>query len=82
MARANELRDTTVPTLKFAELPYAVDFMGAGLFWSIVSEGVTPGRIVGLMVQRGVRAGTGKGRIRICPPLTITKEDLLKGVEI
>jgi len=44
---------------------------------------VTPRRIVSLLAQRGVLASVaGLRRIRICPPLTISKEELLKGAEV
>jgi ornithine--oxo-acid transaminase len=85
--RAKTLGELLISKLKEAKLPYVKEFMGAGLFWSIIldeelPEGVTPSRIVGLMVQRGLLAGTGKGRVRICPPLTIVEEDLLKAGDI
>jgi ornithine--oxo-acid transaminase len=86
-ARANEMGALLISTLKAAKLPHVKEYMGAGLFWSIVLDDkppkVTPRRIVSLLAQRGVLASAaGLKRIRICPPLTIGKEELLKGAEI
>jgi ornithine--oxo-acid transaminase len=44
---------------------------------------VTPKRLVSLLAQRGLLASAaGPKRIRVFPSLTISKEELLKGVEI
>ena len=85
--RSNELGTPLRSTLKAAELPHVADFDGAGLFMSLVLDEkppkVTPRRIVSLLAQRGVLASVaGLRRIRICPPLTISKEELLKGAEV
>jgi ornithine--oxo-acid transaminase len=85
--RSNELGDLLLSNLKAANLPHIIDFDGAGLFMSLVLEDkppkVTPRRIVSLLAQRGVLASAaGLRRIRICPPLTISKEELLKGAEV
>jgi ornithine--oxo-acid transaminase len=86
-ARANKLGALLISTLEAAKLPHVKEFMGAGLFWAIVLDTkppkVTPRRVVSLLAQRGVLASAaGPQRIRICPPLTISEEELLKGVEI
>jgi ornithine--oxo-acid transaminase len=86
-ARANEMGALLISVLKAANLPHVVEFMGAGLFWSIVIDDkppkVTSRRLVSLLAQRGVLVGpAGMKRIRLCPPLTISKEELLKGAEI
>lgn len=86
-ARANEMGDILISILKAANLPRVSEYMGSGLFWSIVLDEeppkITPRRIVSLLAQRGVLASAaGVRRIRICPPLTISKEELLKGAEI
>ncbi|KAN0096071.1 PLP-dependent transferase [Hyaloscypha variabilis] len=85
--RPNELGTLIRSTLKAAELPHVADFDGAGLFMSLVLDEkppkVTPRRIVSLLAHRGVLASVaGLRRIRICPPLTISKEELLKGAEV
>jgi ornithine--oxo-acid transaminase len=86
-ARANKLGALLISTLDAAKLPHVKEFMGAGLFWAIVLDTkppkVTPRRLVSLLAQRGVLASAaGPQRIRICPPSTISEEELLKGVEI
>jgi ornithine--oxo-acid transaminase len=86
-ARANEMGAFLISTLEAAKLPHIVEFMGSGLFWAIVLDEkaprVTPRRLVSLLAQRGVLASSaGLRRIRICPPLTISKEELLKGAKI
>jgi ornithine--oxo-acid transaminase len=86
-ARANELGALLISTLKAANLLHVKEFVGAGLFWAIVLDNkppkVTPRRLVSLLAQRGVLASAaGPQRIRICPPLTISEEELLKGAEI
>lgn len=85
--RAQEMGELLISTLKAANPPYVKEFMGAGLFWAIVLNSeppkVTPRRIVALMAERGVLAGpAGLQRIRICPPLTISREEVLKGASI
>mgnify|MGYP001299229705 CR=1 FL=1 len=85
--RANELGAFLISTLEAANLPHVTGFSGAGLFWSIIFEPkppkVTPRRIVSLLAQRGVLvSAAGLNRVRICPPLTISKEELLKGTEL
>ncbi|PVH83616.1 ornithine aminotransferase [Cadophora sp. DSE1049] len=85
--RANELGALLISTLEAVKLPHVTCFSGAGLFWSIVFEPkppkVTPRRIVSLLAQRGVLvSAAGLNRVRICPPLTISKEELLKGTEM
>jgi len=86
--RANRLGEILIKQLQSYNLPHVVEFTGAGMFWAIVIEPkppkVTGRRIVALLAQRGVLASaTVAGtRVRICPPLTIGEEDLLKGAEI
>lgn len=85
--RANELGALLISTLEAAKLPHITGFSGAGLFWSIVFERkppkVTPRRIVSLLAQRGVLvSAAGLNRVRICPPLTISKDELLKGAKM
>ncbi|CZR64870.1 related to CAR2-ornithine aminotransferase [Phialocephala subalpina] len=85
--RANKMGALLVSTLEAAKLPHVKEIMGNGLFYALVLDDkppkVTPRRIVSLLAQRGVLASAaGLKRIRICPPLTISKEELLKGCEI
>ncbi len=85
--RANELGALLISTLEAADMPHVIGFSGAGLFWSIVFEAkapkVTPRRIVSLLAQRGVLvSAAGLNRVRICPPLTICKDELLKGARM
>ena len=85
--RANEMGELLISTLKAANPPHVEDFTGAGLFWAIVLNPkppkVTPRRITALMAQKGLLAGpAGLQRIRICPPLTITRDEILKGARI
>ncbi|OQV03853.1 hypothetical protein CLAIMM_08841 [Cladophialophora immunda] len=86
-ARALMLGDLFISTLKSYEPPHVKEYMGAGLLWAIVINEkppqVTSRRVVALLAQRSVLANAIKGgRIRICPPLTISTGLLLKGVEI
>lgn len=86
-ARANELGELLISTIKNATPSHLVDCQGSGLFWSLVLADkppkVTPRRLVALLIQRGVLVSpAGQNRVRVCPPLTISKEDLLKGAEI
>lgn len=85
-ARANEMGDLLISALKKANPPHVREYMGAGLFRSIVLDieppQVTPRRVTALFAQRGLLAGpAGTHRIRLCPPLTISKEEILKGAE-
>jgi ornithine--oxo-acid transaminase len=86
-SRANEMGSLLVSTLEAAKLPHVKEISGHGLFYALVLDDkppkVTPRRLVSLLAQRSVLASAaGLKRIRICPPLTINKEELLKGVEI
>jgi len=70
----------------YAPLPHVTDMQGSGLFWSIGLQQkppfVTGRRIAALLAQRGVLSNAvGSGmRLRICPPLTISEEDLVEGL--
>ncbi|OAP57616.1 ornithine-oxo-acid transaminase [Fonsecaea erecta] len=86
-SRALMLGDLLISTLKSSDPPHVKEYMGAGLLWAIVIKEkpprVTSRRVIALLAQRGVLANAIKGgRIRICPPLTISTELLLQGVEI
>jgi len=87
-SRAHEFGGILTSRLKAANLPHVVKYDGAGLFISIVFNErrpaqVTPRRITSLLAQRGVLvSAAGLHRIRICPPLTISMEELLKGADV
>ncbi|OQV03844.1 hypothetical protein CLAIMM_08832 [Cladophialophora immunda] len=86
--RANYLGGLLLEKLRSFNLPHVIEYMGSGLFIAAVIEQkppkVTGRRITALLAQRGILASaTGMGnRIRFCPPLTISEEDLLRGAEI
>lgn len=80
--RASEMRATLTSKLRAAKPPYVVRFDGAGLFVSIVFDEKRPAKVKPRRVasQRGVLASAaGLHRIRMCPPLTASKEELLEG---
>lgn len=86
-SRANEMGSILVSALEAAKLRHVKEITGRGLFYALVLDDkppkVTPRRLVSLLAQRGVLASAaGPKRIRICPPLTISKEELLEGIEI
>lgn len=85
--RANQMGKLLISILEAAKLPHVKEFMGVGLFWAIVlvedPPKVTPRRVVALLAQRGLLAGpAGSQRIRICPPLTIHEDEIVKGADI
>lgn len=86
-ARANEMGALLTSTIKAASPPHLLDIQGAGLFWSLVLDmkppKVTPRRLVALCIQRGILVSVaGADRVRMCPPLVISEEELLKGANI
>jgi ornithine--oxo-acid transaminase len=85
--RAIEMGDLLISSLKAHNPPHVKEYMGAGLLWAIVLEEkppfVTSRRLIALLGQRGLLAnGIKGGRVRICPPLNIERELLLKGADI
>ncbi|KIY01538.1 uncharacterized protein Z520_03090 [Fonsecaea multimorphosa CBS 102226] len=86
--RANDLGELLLEKLRSFNLPHVIEFSGSGLFIAVAIEQkppkVTGRRITALLAHRGVLASaTGMGdRIRFCPPLTISEEDLLRGADI
>lgn len=86
-ARAHEMGDLLISTLKSLNPPHVKQYMGDGLLWAIVMQErpplVTSRRVVPLLAQRGLLANAIKGgRIRICPPLNIDRDLLIKGAEV
>ncbi|KAK4941196.1 ornithine aminotransferase [Elasticomyces elasticus] len=86
--RADRLGKLLLERLRSYDLPYVVEFSGRGLFLAMVIEAkppkVTGRRIAALLAQRGVlvSSNTAGTRIRICPPLTISEEDLMRGADV
>ncbi|KAL1873949.1 ornithine aminotransferase [Diaporthe australafricana] len=86
-ARANRMGELLISTLKTANPPHVAGYMGAGLFWALIldtsSARVTPRRLASLAGQRDLLTGAaGPDRIRICPPLTISEGEMLRGADI
>ncbi|KAK6368218.1 ornithine aminotransferase [Exophiala oligosperma] len=86
--RANRLGKMLIDRLKSYNLPHVLEFSGSGLFWAVVIDQkppkITGRRIAALLAHRGLLAScTAVGdRLRLCPPLTISEEELMKGAEI
>jgi 4-aminobutyrate aminotransferase-like enzyme len=85
-ARANQMGELLITALRRADPPHVAGYMGAGLFWALIletSDTVTSKRVASLATQRGLLTGAaGPDRIRLCPPLTISVEEMLLGVKI
>ncbi|KIW46406.1 ornithine-oxo-acid transaminase [Exophiala oligosperma] len=85
--RARKMGDLLISTLKALNPPHVKQYMGEGLLWAIVLDEkppqVTSRRLIALLAQRGVLANAIKGgRVRICPPLTISEDLLVEGAKI
>lgn len=86
-ARANEMGDLMISTIKAMKPPHVIEYTGDGLLRAIVitekEPHVTARRLGALLVQRGLIAnGMKGGRIRLCPPLNIDRELLIRGAEM
>jgi ornithine--oxo-acid transaminase len=86
-ARATEMGELLISTIKSYKPPHVKEYMGVGLLWAIVMEEkaplVTSRRLNALLAKRGILANAIKdGRVRLCPPLNTDRELLLKGAEI
>lgn len=82
--RAREMGDLLMSTIMSLNPPHVTGYSGDGLLRAIVIEEkapkVTARRLGALLAQRGVIVnGMKGGRIRLCPPLTIGRELLIKG---
>jgi ornithine--oxo-acid transaminase len=86
-SRASEMGALMISTIKSCNPPHVKEYMGAGLLWAMVMEEkpplVTSRRLAALLATRGVLAnGIKGGRVRLCPPLNIDRELLIKGSKI
>jgi ornithine--oxo-acid transaminase len=84
--RANKMGKLLIDTLEAANPPQVKAFMGSGLFWGVVlnvTDKVTPRRLASLAGQRGLLVGpAGADRLRVCPPLVISEDEIIKGADI
>ncbi|KAL6884446.1 pyridoxal phosphate-dependent transferase [Trichoderma evansii] len=84
--RSHRLGELLTKTLEDLAPPYILEHRGGGLFHTLVLDeskpGVTARRVAALATMRGVLVGCGFNRLRLSPPLTITEDDLVKGIEI
>lgn len=83
-ARATEMGELLISTIKSHGPPHVIEYVGAGLLWAVVIQEkppkVTSRRLAALLATRGLLVnGIKGGRLRICPPLNIDRELLLKG---
>lgn len=86
-ARATEMGDLMISTIKSRNPPHVVAYTGAGLLRALVitekAPLVTARRLGALLAQRGLIAnGIKGGRVRLCPPLNIDRGLLVKGSEM
>lgn len=86
-SRAQELGDLLILTIKSMNPPHVVEYTGTGLLRAIIvsekAPRVTARRLGALLAQRGLIAnGIKGGRVRLCPPLNIDAELLVKGAKI
>ncbi|KAI8721523.1 Ornithine aminotransferase [Fusarium sp. LHS14.1] len=86
-ARASEMGDLMISTIKAMKPPHVIEYTGDGLLRAIVimekEPHVTARRLGALLVQRGLIAnGMKGGRIRLRPPLNIDRELLIRGAEM
>ncbi len=85
--RAQKMGALLISTIQSFHPPHVKEYMGAGMLWAIVLEEkpprVTSRRVIALLAKRGVLANAIKGgRVRLCPPLNIDQDTLLKGAAI
>ena len=68
---------------RLLKIPQVKDVSGLGLMIGItIDEGLTPGEVAGRCVENGLLILTAKAKLRMLPPLNITKEEIDKGLEI
>lgn len=85
--KAQDLGDLLISTIKSMSPPHVLEYTGTGLLRSIVirekAPRVTARRLGALLAQRGLIAnGIKGGRVRLCPPLNIERELLVKGAKM
>ena len=68
---------------KLLKIPQVKDVSGLGMMIGItIDEGLTSGEVAGKCVENGLLILTAKAKLRMLPPLNITKEEIDKGIEI
>ncbi len=68
---------------KLLEIPQVKDVSGLGMMIGItVDDGYTSAEVANRCVENGLLILTAKAKLRLLPPLTITKEEIDKGIEI
>jgi acetylornithine/N-succinyldiaminopimelate aminotransferase len=65
-----------------SKMPYVKEVSGLGMMLGISIEGKTAGHVVTSCIEEGLITLTAKDRLRLLPPLTITYEEIDKGLEI
>ena len=58
------------------------DADGIGLMMGFNIEGKEPAQVADACLEKGLIVLTAHGKVRLLPPLVITKEDIDKGLEI
>ena len=68
---------------KLLEIPQVVEVSGMGLMLGAeLAEGYTAGEVAGRCAAEGLLVLTAKTRLRFLPPLTITYEEIDKGITV
>ena len=62
-------------------MPHVKGVAGMGLMLGIELDGVTSREVVEKGIEQGVLTLTAKAKLRLLPPLTITKEEIDQGLE-
>lgn len=84
--RSRHLGEVLEPTIMKSDPPHLLEHRGIGAFQTLVLDESTPGvtarRVAALSALRGVLVGNGADRLRFCPPLTISDQDLVKATGV
>ena len=67
---------------KLSALPGVQSLSGLGLMIGIGLTDKTAGDVANAALEQGLLVLTAKEKVRLLPPLTITKEEILQGIEI
>lgn len=67
---------------KLLALPQVKSISGMGLMLGVEIEGKEAGQVVKASLDNGLMILTAKDKVRLLPPLTITLEEIDKGIEI